>query len=289
MNGFSGRVRNFAPLAGLTWYKLGGSARWLISPSTDAALAGVLARAADRGIESRVLGGGANVLVRDDGFDGVVVRLDGPAFTATRFDGELVQAGGGVDLMRLSHECSQRGLSGLEAMAGIPGTVGGAIRMNAGGRNGEFGGVVEGVRVVDRVGRVEELTRDDLDFGYRSSGIGNRIVVLARLRLTRSDRVRTLATFRRLMAEKKRSQPLGAKSAGCVFKNPACGSAGALIDGVGLKGVARGGASVSRVHANFIVTRRGATSAHVLAVIEYVRSEVSRRCGVDLELEIDVW
>ncbi len=289
LNGYAGRVETDVPLADLTWFKLGGRARWLVSPRSEEELADALRRAAGADVETKVLGGGANVLVRDDGFDGVVVRLDGPAFTKTRFDGESVHVGGGVELMPLSHACARRGLSGLEAMAGIPGTVGGAIRMNAGGRHGEFGDVVERVRVADCRGLIGILTRDELGFGYRTSTVADRVVLSADLKLTEGDPERTQATFRRFMAEKKQSQPLGDKSAGCVFKNPDGKSAGALIDAAGLKGVARGGASVSDVHANFIVTKPDATAAEVLAVIEHVRSEVAGACGVELELEIDVW
>ncbi|MEE9294020.1 MAG: UDP-N-acetylmuramate dehydrogenase [Phycisphaerae bacterium] len=289
LNGFNGKLREFAPLAELTWFRVGGPARWLVSPGSQTELAETLGRAADHGIPYKVLGAGANVLVSDDGFDGVVVRLDEPAFTSTDFDGHLVRAGGGVDLMDLTHVCARRGLSGLEAMAGIPGTVGGAVRMNAGGRHGELGQVVEGVTAVSERGAVVSLDRKELLFGYRSSNIGARIVVWATLRLVQSDPVQTMQRFREYWAEKKRAQPLGDRSAGCVFKNPGGASAGALIDQAGLKGYTRGGASVSARHANFIVTAPHATAAHVRAVIDHVRDEVVRRCGVELELEIDIW
>ncbi len=288
-NGFKGRVDADAPLADLTWFKLGGPARWLVSPGSRQELRDALRRCADHDLIVKVLGGGANVLIRDDGVDGVVVRLDDPVFSDIRFDGPCVDAGGGADLMKLTHACARRGLSGLEPLAGIPGSVGGALRQNAGGRDAEFGSFVEHVVVIDKTGCVEQLTRDELHFGYRSSSIGDRIVLAARLRLTLADPEITLPTYRRYWSEKRRSQPMSERSAGCVFKNPPGRSAGALIDAAGLKGFAVGGASVSNRHANFIVTNPGATSADVLAVIDHVRNVVGRESGVDLELEIEVW
>ena len=143
LNGFNGRVDTDVPLAGLTWFNLGGPARWMILPSGTEELQDVVRRAGENGVQAKVLGGGANVLVHDNGFDGVVVRLDEPCFTSVEFDGQRVRAGGGAELMRLAVSCARRGLSGLEGLAGIPGTVGGAVRMNAGGRHGELGDVVE--------------------------------------------------------------------------------------------------------------------------------------------------
>ena len=288
-NGLTTRIESNAPLAELTWYKLGGPARWMVSPSSVDDLREVVRRTAARGVEMRVLGGGANVLIRDDGFDGTVIRLDAPAFTRMQFDGEQVYAGAGVDLMTLARRCSQRGLSGMERMAGIPGTVGGAVRMNAGGRYGQFGSVVQRVFVVGACGKLDQIDREELQFGYRSSDIGRRIVVGAVLRLTHADADETVARFKSIWAEKKKTQPLAARTAGCVFKNPPGEAAGALIDRAGLKGTRRGGAVVSMRHANFIETESSARSADVIALIDHLRETVSRRCGIEMELEIDVW
>jgi UDP-N-acetylmuramate dehydrogenase len=261
----------------------------MASPESIDELAEVMRRAASHEVASKVLGGGANVLVRDDGFDGVVIRLDGPAFGEFRIDGESVETGAGVDLMELVHACSREGLSGLEALAGIPGTVGGAVRMNAGGKYGEFGDAVESVTLLDRGGRLVRRTRDQLGFGYRSSNVGDQVVVSATLRLAAADRRATLDRFHAIWREKKRTQPLAEKCAGCIFKNPKGSAAGALIDRAGLKGYARGGASVSTRHANFIVTEQGARAADVLAVVDHVRTTVAGAYDIDLELEIDVW
>ncbi len=289
LNDFRDSIEPNAPLADRTKYRLGGNARWLAAPKSRQDLVRIVRQAAIDEIDVKTLGAGANVLVRDDGFDGIVLRLDQPAFTSIRFDGERVHAGGGADLMGLAQQCARRGLSGLEPMAGIPSTVGGAIRMNAGGRYGEIGNVVDEVCLVDRTGCAHRLARTDLEFGYRSSNIGDGVIVSACFALHACDPLRTVETFKRIWAEKKASQPMAEKSAGCVFKNPPARSAGALIDQAGLKGAAIGGASVSTRHANFIVARPGAKSADVLAVIDRVREVVADRFGVSLELEIDVW
>jgi UDP-N-acetylmuramate dehydrogenase len=240
-------------------------------------------------VETRVLGGGANVLVRDDGVDGVVVRLDDPSFKQVRFDGEMLVAGGGADLMRLAHDSVRRGLTGLEYLAGIPGTVGGAIRTNAGGRYGSIGDVVSTVRLLTPTGMTETVAGTALDFGYRRSNVGRCLVLAAEFRLRQGDRRRVLERYQRILAEKRSSQPLGQRSAGCIFKNPPGESAGRLIDRAGLKGEAVGGAAVSRDHANFIVTRGGATAADVLALVERIRETVRAKHKIELELEIDIW
>lgn len=289
LNGFNGRVETDVPLAGLTSFNLGGPARWVVSPATCEALGDVMRRACDHGVDLKALGSGANVLVRDDGFDGVVVRLDEPFFTSVDFDGARVRVGAGADLMQLTFACARRGLAGLEGLAGIPGTIGGAVRMNAGGRYGEIGDIVEEVCLVDRRGFVERLGHDDLGFGYRRSNIGARIIVSATLGLVPSDVETVLERFRSVWVEKKRTQPFGEHSAGCVFKNPKGESAGALIDRSGLKGMSYGGASVSKRHANFMVTDAEARSSDVLRLIDQVREIVQRQCGVQLEPEIDIW
>ncbi len=282
-------IRRQVPLADLTWFGLGGPARWMVSPESVEELADVVASATEEQVPYKVLGRGANVLVRDEGFDGLVIRLDRPAFCETCFDEDRVNVGAGVDLMRLSLAASRRGLAGLEPTAGIPATVGGAVRMNAGGRLGEFGDVVESVCIVEPDGRIRDVFRDELEFGYRRSAVGSRIVVSAVLKLRPEDPREVSERVRAVWREKKASQPLAAQSAGCVFKNPEGGAAGALIDRAKLKGVRRGGACVSARHANFIEVDEGARSADVLALIDHVRGEVARIHGVELELEIDVW
>ena len=286
---FADRIRENVPLAERTWFKLGGPARYLFSPADVGELRCVLGPAQQASMEVAVLGGGANLLVCDDGFDGLVIRLDEPAFTSVRYDGERVAVGAGADLMELSRDCSCRGLSGLEGLAGIPGTVGGAVAMNAGGRFGQFGDVVETVELIERSGRRCVLSAAEMEFAYRTSAVGDRIVIGAVLHLKRQDPGLVNRKFREVWELKKNSQPLAAHSAGCIFKNPPGESAGRLIDLAGMKGATCGRARVSEMHGNFIVADEGATAGDVLALLEQVRQTVQARTGVTLELEINVW
>jgi len=277
------------PLADRTWFGLGGCARYWSAPDSASQLQSVVRWAQQEHVPVRVLGRGANVLVADDGFDGLVIRLEKPAFTEVVFEPGMVRAGGGADLMKLAGDCAQAGLAGLECMAGIPGTVGGAIAMNAGGRFGQIGDVVHRVQLLRPEGRVETVAGQDMGFGYRRSNVGDSIVVWAELRVEKQPVETVKARFHRYWQIKKQSQPLAAQSAGCMFKNPPGDSAGRLIDAAGLKGASVGRASVSRQHANFIVTDKGATAADVLALARLIQSRVKERFGVSLEMEVDVW
>ena len=273
----------------LTWFKLGGRAEYLFQPRDIATLACGVQRARAEGLPIKVLGAGANVLVSDDGFDGMVVRLDKPAFRNVAHRGDVVEAGAGADLMPLAKQCSLAGLSGLEPMAGIPATVGGALCMNAGGRFGEFGDVVRDADVMLPDGRVECWTRDQMDLGYRRSGLRDAVVLNVRLGLRQDDPVRVRESFEEKFAYKTGSQPLAAKSAGCIFKNPEGQSAGALIDRAGLKGLRCGGASVSQQHGNFIIADAGATASDVLRLIDLMRARVFGAFAIELEVEVDIW
>lgn len=288
-NGFAERIHRDEPLANCTWYRLGGSARYFFSPANLAELCAVLRSARQANIPVRILGAGANLLVRDRGFDGLVIRLDEPEFCSVVYLGTRVAAGAGADLMQLSRDCSYRGLSGMECLAGIPGTVGGAVTMNAGGRFGQIADVIERVTLLERDGTLRELSRDEMGFGYRKSAVGDRIVIQAVFELHAAPVEVTRERFQEIWRYKKESQPLAAHSAGCVFRNPPGDSAGRLIDQAGLKGAARGRARVSEMHGNFIVADEGATAEDVLALVEQVRAKVREHSGIDLELEIDVW
>ncbi len=268
---------------------MGGRARYLFRPRDAEQLARLLTRARDEGAPVKVLGGGANVLISDDGVDGVVVRLDQPAFREVKRDRGRIEAGAGVDLMPLARECSDLGLSGLESMAGIPATLGGAVRMNAGGPRGEFGRVVREVRVLRPDGEIETWPHDRVGFGYRQSDLGDHIVLAVQLELVEDDPERVRGAFDENFAQKKRTQPLAEQSAGCVFKNPPGGSAGALIDRAGLKGARIGGARVSERHANFIIAGEGATASDVLHLIDLIRERVRKVFDTELEIEIEVW
>ena len=286
---FKPRVEQDAPLGRLTWFRVGGNARFLFHPRDARDLAALMHRAREEELPVKVLGGGANVLIRDDGFDGVVVRLDQPEFRAVRVEGESVEAGAGVDLMPLTRRLSYEGLSGVEPLAGIPGTVGGGVRMNAGGPAGSLGDVVREATVLDPEGMVETRSTEQLGFGYRSSDLEDCVVLSVRMELRQGDPQRCRAEYDERLAGKTGSQPLRDKSAGCVFKNPAEAPAGRLIDQAGLKGTRCGQAVVSDRHANFILAESGATASDVLRLIDLIRARVRERFGVELETEIDIW
>ena len=285
---FSAILTENAPLAPLTTFRIGGPARYLFRAQSEAQLGEILVRLEDNGIGFRVLGGGSNILVDDAGYPGAVIRLDG-GLAGIDFNGARATVGAGALLARLVAECARRGLAGVECLAGIPGTAGGALVMNAGGRHGYVGPLVRSVSVFDGA-RLREVAGADAAFSYRSSSFAGKVVGSAELELRPFPAQAVAASTREIMLEKRRLQPLSAASAGCVFRNPPNGPpAGALIDRAGLKGAWVGGARVSQMHANYIVNAGGATAADVKRLIEKVRAAVSAKFGVELELEIDLW
>lgn len=286
---FADRIECDAPIGRSTWFRLGGSARFLCHPNDTNDLSTLVCCARENGVPFKVLGSGANVLVSDDGYDGLVIRLDGEAFRRVERHDSSMTLGAGVDLMPLAKQCSYEGLSGLECMAGIPATVGGAVRMNAGGRLGAFGDIVRRVTFVRQDGSIETNDRAELGFGYRQSRVGERIVCSVEIELTQEDPAGVKRRFDEYFAFKQATQPLADKSAGCVFKNPPGQSAGALIDRAGLKGTRCGAAHVSQRHANFIIADPEATATEVMELIDLVRDRVERECGTRLEIEIDIW
>ena len=224
-----------------------------------------------------MLGSGANLLVRDEGVRGAVIKLT----HLNRRDGLHVQAG--YNLARLVKDTAAEGLAGLECLAGVPATVGGAVRMNAGGRHGETADSILYVDVMTPDGEIQRLKKPEVGFRYRGNDLGARFVLAAGFGLRPDDGVRE--RFDSIMGDKKKSQPLGSHNAGCMFKNPAGGSAGRIIDQCGLKGERVGGAHVSGKHANFIVNDGSATASDVLRLVEVIRGRVP----VALELEVLVW
>ncbi|MBU3729307.1 MAG: FAD-binding protein, partial [Phycisphaerales bacterium] len=242
----------------------------------------------------------ANLLVADEGVDGVVVKLDAPCFTGVDFNAhgpvEAVRAHAGADLMRLVLDSTQRGLEGLWHLGGIPASVGGAIRMNAGGGFGDMAQSVHSVCVMSRHGDISVHPAAELGFGYRRSLIPpDSIVLWAALALRPGDPVKVRDQLREVFAYKKRTQPMADHSAGCMFRNPTDPataqrvSAGKLIDEAGLKGASEGGAFVSTRHGNFIGVHPGATASDVLRLVERIRAGVHARCGIRLEREVVVW
>ena len=289
-SGFESIVRTDVPLREYTWYKLGGPARWFCEPRDEDELATLLKRALENDIPWRILGGGANVIVRDTGFDGVVFHLCGPTFERVEFDGEIVRAGAGADFPKLISAALKRNLVGLEVLAGIPGTIGGAVRMNAGGRYGEIGRFVRDVHLLDLDGQMVTRAASEVGFAYRHTNLDDRIVLGVTLKLVHGDGAQALQRYREILTEKQRDQPpLAARSAGSIFKNPSQQPAGRLLDQVGLKGVRVGGAEISTRHANFILAYDDATADDVLNLIQLAKERVRQATGIELEPEVDIW
>ena len=292
MNIFSGLeeiVETNHPLAEHTWYGLGGPVDYFIRPKTVEQLKDVVQRCNENKIPIHVLGFGSNLLVSDEGLRAAVIKLEADAFTQINFDGQKISVGAGAELSKLVLTCVQKGLSGIEGLTGIPGSVGGAVRMNAGGNFGDIGSAVEFVTAMDINGNIFEKKKPELVFDYRSTNIIAKFVLSAHLELTSADPEQIMRTVKETWIYKKNSQPLNTRNCGCVFKNPKGASAGALIDRAGLKGLKIGGAVISEKHANFIIAEQGCTSRDVMKLIDAIKQKVKEQFDIALELEIEIW
>jgi UDP-N-acetylmuramate dehydrogenase len=286
---FNDILEHNKPLAPLTWLKVGGPAQYFLEPRSPNELVAIIRSCHENEIPVHVLGGGSNLLVRDEGVSGAVLHLKGDAFSQIAVEGTIVRAGSGALLSSVISQAVKAGLAGLENLTGIPGTIGGALKGNAGGRNGDIGQFVSSVRVVTAKGEIFTRTDDELSFGYRTSSINELAILDATFELSPDEPEEITRRMRTLWIMKKATQPLSFQSAGCIFKNPRGLAAGALIEQAGLKGTKIGEASISDRHANFIVTEEGATFEDVHRLIELAKSRVSEQFGVELELEIQIW
>ena len=282
-------VSENVPLAPRTWYKIGGPARWFIQPRSVEDLQAAAARCVENEIPIFVLGLGANLLVSDAGVNGAVFKLDEEYWRRVKFDGNLMEVGAGADLQKLILRSVRQGLAGIECLAGIPGTVGGGIRMNCGGKFGDIGARVTHVHVMDSAGGLFDRTKDDLVFEYRSTNIAAPFILSATLELDEEDPDRIMKRMKEIWMFKRNSQPLNTKNAGCIFKNPRGLSAGALIDQAGLKGMRVGGAEVSDKHANFIVAHPGCKADDVMKLVKIIREKVYEKNEIHLESEVKIW
>lgn len=286
-----------APLGPLTWYNVGGNAQCLAHPASTAQFSELVSQCRSKAIPMRVLGSGANLLVREAGVDGVVIRLDDPAWSQMTVEDNVVTVGAGYGLMRLVAETARLGLDGLAQVAGIPASIGGAIRMNAGGTYGDVGQAVKRVQVMSATGQVYHRDADDLEFTYRRSNIDAPFILGAEFELTPTDPKELSKRVKEIYLYKTNSQPFADKSSGCCFKNPQEDDpdfdgrpAGMIIDQCGLKGFRIGTAVVSEVHANFIVAdKQGAQAEDVYRVICHVEQVVKEQTGITLQREVIVW
>lgn len=282
-------VRADAPLGPLTTLRVGGSARALVVASTDEDLATVGRVCAIRGVRWAIIGRGSNLIVADSGWPGVVIVL-GRGFREVLIDGTRVVAGAAQALPAVAARVAEAGLTGFAWASAVPGTIGGAVRMNAGAHGGQMADVLDTVDVVRLVnGARETWPVDALGLGYRRSGLpDDAVVVSATITLAHAHPTRVSAEIAEIRAWRRAHQPVNEPSCGSVFVNPPGDSAGRLIETAGAKGWRSGGAQVSEQHANFVVTRPGATATDVLTLIDRVRTRVEEQFGVDLRTEVVV-
>lgn len=282
------RLLRNEPMARHTTFRVGGPADLMLSARSGGEVALALEAAREAGAPALVMGNGSNLLVRDGGIAGLVVRV-AEDMAALEFEGTRVRAGAGCLMSRLGAECARRGLAGFEPLSGIPGTLGGAAAMNAGAYGGELKDVLVEAEVL-RGGRIERMGRDELAMGYRTSRVLREGLVVTEvvLELSSGDTAEVRARTDEFAARRKAKQPLSLPSAGSTFKRPEGYFAGALIEQCGLKGTRVGGAQVSWLHAGFIVNAGGASARDIIDLIELVRTKVRLSAGVELEPEVRV-
>ena len=275
------------PMTKHTSFHIGGPAELMAQPQSEAELQSLLLKAAEAAVPVTLVGNGSNLLVRDKGIRGLVIKL-GSMLRDINVSGNVLTFGSGVSLAQASKKAAELGLSGMEFAVGIPGSIGGAVYMNAGAYDGEMSKVVKSVRVMDAAGEVSELSADELDFGYRHSALqgSSKIVTSVTVELAAGDKQAIAEKMADFSNRRITKQPLELPSAGSMFKRPPGYFAGTLIDQTGLKGYTVGGAQVSTKHAGFVVNIGGATAADVLQLISDVQAKVFAAHGVHLEPEV---
>ena len=283
------RIKWQEPMSRHTTFAIGGPADALVVPRTEEELARVIAFCHDERVPRLVIGQGSNLLVQDGGFRGVVIKID-RQLGQTEISPPLVRVGAGMPLSELAHLAAENSLSGLEFAVGIPGSLGGAVVMNAGAYDGEMKELVTAVRVMDEQGKIEERPGSKLNFGYRSSALlgSGLVVVSAVLELVPGNREEIEAKMNDFTERRQLRQPLELPSAGSIFRRPPGRFVGPMIEELGLKGFSVNDAQVSEKHAGFIVNRGKAKARDVLELIAVIKQVVKDRYGIELELEIQV-
>ena len=286
---FPGLVQPKADLAAFTIFKVGGPAELFAQPTTIKDLSAVVKAASDAAIPFRILGVGGNVLIRDEGVKGLILRLNAPVFSAVKAQGSRLRAGCGATIASLIAAAAHNNLTGLEHLVGMPGTVGGALRHNAGGRGGDIGQFVHSVDVMDHHGEVLTRERDELRFAPGTSNLDDPVLLVAEFELD-SEKVDTIVKrLRKSWIQRKASHPFSYQAAGRIFKNPPGMSAAQMIEQVGLVGTKVGGAQVNERDANFFVVEPRSSARDVVRLIEMVKAKVHEKFKIDLELEISIW
>jgi UDP-N-acetylmuramate dehydrogenase len=284
--GFTGDIRRRVPMSEVTSLRIGGPADLILYPRGVEDLRIVMARCRDLGVKYLLLGNGTNLLVSDRGVREPLINL-AAGFGEIKREGRMVVAGAGAGLPELLHFCAAHDLSGLEPLAGIPGTVGGGIRMNAGSWGVEIGDLISSVMVMDQAGEIRRRKQNEVGFGYRRTNLpAEEIILQGKFFLHKGDRAGITTRTKAFLRKRKETQPLTSPSAGSIFKNPPGIPAGRLIDEVGLKGMRRGDAMVSLMHANFIVNTGRARARDVLGLIDMIQKRVYHEKMTRLEMEV---
>jgi UDP-N-acetylenolpyruvoylglucosamine reductase len=281
-------IRRDEPLAKRTTLRVGGPADFYVEPAAENDLAAVLKLCRERELHFFILGRGSNLLVRDGGFRGVVICLSSPSFSKIEILGEKMHCGAGAKLKNVAVEARRNGLSGVEFLEGIPGSVGGALRMNAGAMGGQTFDAVESVRLMDFQGDISEMTPGKMAVAYRSCGtLKNHIALGVIFKCKALPREEIEKKMKAYSEKRWESQP-AAPSAGCIFKNPAAIPAGKLVQDLGLKGTRVGGAVVSAEHGNFIINDGKATARNVLELIGILKAKAKAERGIELQTEVEI-
>ncbi|MEO8493951.1 MAG: UDP-N-acetylmuramate dehydrogenase [Planctomycetota bacterium] len=288
-SGFEHIVREQEPLAPFTWLRLGGPAEYFAEPTSVDELVALVKHCADHDVGVRVLGSGSSLLVRDAGVSGLVLHLAAAAFSQISASGNKVVAGGGAKLSHVISTAVREGLAGLEQLAGIPGTVGGALHDNVDANGTDIGHWTTQATMLTRAGNMIEQNADLLRFAYRSSSLDELAILSAEFTLEKADSQMLTKRMQKFWIVKQSSQPAANENPACVFKDVGGMNAGSLIDQAGCKGAVVGKAVVSARDSRFIVANPGTTSDDVLQLIEKIQAAVQEQLGVELETQVQIW
>lgn len=285
-----GKVKRNEPLSQHTTMKIGGPADLFIEPSSLENIQKVMNLIKERQLPWRAIGRGSNLLVSDKGIEGVVIRL-GSGLNHLSINESTITVGGGHSLVSLSTLISKRGMSGLEFASGIPGSVGGAVYMNAGAHGSDISKILTRAHILFEDGSIEWLSNDEMEFTYRTSVLQKKrpgIVLEAEFKLTMGDRTAIVSKMQKNKDYRKETQPWNFPCAGSIFRNPLPNYAGKLIEEAGLKGFQIGGAKISEMHGNFIVNAGNATAKDVLDLIQYIKDKILHLYGIKMETEVEI-
>jgi UDP-N-acetylmuramate dehydrogenase len=288
-SGFEHIVREQEPLAPYTWLRVGGPAQYFAEPTSVEELVALVKHCAENEVYVRVLGSGSSLLVREAGVNGLVIHLAAAAFSQISTEGNKVVAGGGAKLSHVISTAVREGLAGLEALAGVPGTVGGALHDNADANGTDIGQWTTKATMLSRTGAIVEQQGGQLRFAYRNSSLDELAILSAEFTLEKADPETLTKRMQKFWIVKQSSQPAANENPACVFKDVGGMNAASLIEQAGCKGASVGNAVISQRDSRFIVANPGTTSDDVLQLIEKVQSAVEEKLGVELETQVRVW